>query len=219
MPAPTSPVLIVSPSELARRMSIPQPMTEGDRWVVEQAIVDAQTDLESYLGRPITPRTYTQAGLWPDPGQPFGWHLAHQPVIAVISSTPEVVDGQPTGRYSVVYTAGLDAATDPALEPMRRLVRAHAMASAPLRELARRLAPQPPRLPQSITVEGQSVTYANDNDSGQQVADGDRAVGSLPTFASCDQWKVRGRRAYQEPSRASAPWPYDQHTYTGQWGA
>ncbi|MEV8634262.1 hypothetical protein AB0395_21665 [Streptosporangium sp. NPDC051023] len=214
----STPVLIVSVSDVARHLRIGEPWNEDDRWLIQQAIFDAQTDLEAYLGRPITPRLYTQKGLWPISSHPHGYVLAYTPVIAVLSATPETFEGQSTGRYTVTYTAGLDAANAPDLEPMRRLVRAHAMASPVLRDLAQRLGAASARVPQSVAVEGQSVTYA-DEKNASQAEQGDRAAGSLPTFATCRQWRIAGRRAHQMPSQYSAPWPYDRNTYTGQWEA
>lgn len=195
---------IVTADEVALRMGLPTPLSEQDRLRVEAAIVDAQTDLEGYLGRPVTPRDYTETGLFP---YPQGFQLRHQPVISVISQTPELnpVGDYETGLYTVVYTAGLDGVADPDLEPLRRYVRTHAIYSPELQEMLRKLTPEATRVMRSSSVEGQSVTYEDAYTPAGEPGSG--APGSLPTLASCDRWRLRS--VYQRPSRPGWwHWPH-----------
>lgn len=203
--------LVVQPEQVARRPGLPQPLDERDRWMIEQAIVDAQSDLEAYLGRPITAQTYTETGMLPLSG---GYNLTHWPVIAITSTTAETDpdSGAPTGYYTVVYTAGLDGVADPELEPLRRFVRTHALYSETVQTILRRVAPESARKVASLGVEGQNVTYAD----VYAVADNAAELGlpgALPTFKSCDRWRLAGRRVRQAATRANGPWPYE-----GRWG-
>ncbi|MEW9530768.1 hypothetical protein [Microbispora sp. NPDC049125] len=211
MSTPAPPPLVVSVSDLARRLGLPLPLDEGDRWIVETVIRDAQADVESYLGRPITPATYTDTGLFPRwDGR---WDVTHPPVREVISATPEELLGSETGRYTVVYTSGLDVAADPELEPVRRFIRAHAMHFPEMRALAQRLAPDAGRAVASVTVEGQSIAYEATEESA---AGGVGQVGSLPDFTSIDRWRVKGRRVHQPPSLLHLE---SRHRYRQQWWA
>lgn len=197
--------LVVQPELIARRLGLPQPLDERDRWIIEQAIIDAQADLEAYLGRPITAQQYTQTGMLPVGGD---YNLTHWPVIAIISTTAETgPDGRPTGLFTVVYTAGLDGVNDPELEPIRRFVRAHALYSDGVQALFRRLAPDQARKVTSLGVEGQNVTYA---DTYAVAADAAQVglPGALPTFKSVDRWRLAGRRVHQPPTRTTELWPY-----------
>lgn len=208
--------LVVTVQEVARRLGLPQPLEESDRWLLEQAIGDAQADLEAYLGRPITEQTYTETGMLPVNGQ---YVLTHWPVIAITSTTAETDPGTgaPTGLYTVVYTAGLDGVADSELEPLRRFVRTHALYSETIQGVLRRLAPESARRVASLGVEGQNVTYAD----VYQVAGNAAELGlpgALPTFKSCDRWRLAGRRVVQPQTRATAPWPYETTYDSGWWG-
>lgn len=210
--------LVVSVEEVARRLGLPQPLEESDRWLVEQAITDAQADLEAYLGRPVSKTTYTQQGviLYLD-----GFHLLHFPVLQIVSQTPETdVDGDPTGRYTVVYEAGLDGENDPELEPIRRFIRTHAMYSATIQALYRRLKPGEARRVTSLGVEGQSVTYG-DTFATEAQASELGLPGGLPSMKSCDRWRLR--RVNQAGTRLNGPWPFDDPYFdfygSGQWWA
>lgn len=204
----TGVALVVTTDELARRLGIQQPLDTDDRWALERAIGDAQADLEAYLGRAITPRTYTETGLVEHSD---GWHLANFPVVSVTSVTAEVdAAAQPTGRFTVEYVAGLDGANDPALEPIRRYVRAHAMFAPETQVMLQRIDPGLTRVVQSASVEGQSVTYATAYAAGAG-APGSGAPGALPTLKSCERWRLAGREVFQRPTPYGAyePWPYD----------
>jgi hypothetical protein len=208
--------LVVQPEQIARRLGLPQPLDERDRWLIEQAITDAQADLEAYLGRPITAQTYTETGMLPVNGQ---YVLTYWPVIAITSTTAETDSdtGAPTGLYTVVYTAGLDGVTDPELEPLRRFVRTHTLYSETVQGVLRRLMPESARKVASLGVEGQNVTYADVYTvAGNATELG--LPGALPTFKSCDRWRLAGRRVVQPLTRAAESWPYETTYNSGWWG-
>lgn len=204
MTTPVPPPLVVDPEVLARRLRVPLPLTEGQRWTLEQAIRDAQADMEAYLGRAITPRTYTETGVVC--AFDGGWQLTHHPVQSITSITPEPGPwGYPTSHYTIVYVAGLDTVSDPDLEPIRRMVRAHAAASPEVRTLLRRAGLDDERSIRSLSVEGQSVTYIDESDES---AYGPGQAGALPSFTSCDRWRLAGRRVYQRHTHYWGPWPH-----------
>lgn len=200
--------LVVKVDEVARRLGLPQPLEETDRWIIEQALTDAQADLEAYLGRSVTPATYTQTGMWPVNGQ---YDLPQYPVISIVSTTPEVepATGMTTGTFTVTYIAGLDAENDPTLEPIRRFIRTHATYSPEVQALFRRLAPEEARRVMSLGVEGQNVTYA-DTYQVDANATATGMPGALPTFKSCDRWRLAGRRVVQGRTRGDRLWPDTQ---------
>lgn len=202
--------LIVPVTDVARRLGLTLPLDDDDAWLIEQALIDAQSDLEAYLGRPVTPQTFTETGLIRFP-EPDPWQLANYPVVAITTVTPEThLDGQPTGRFTVTYVAGLDGADDPELEPLRRFVRTHAIYSPDIRALYRRLAPEQARQVASLSVEGQAVTYTDTFAASGQPG----APGTLPTLASCDRWRIAGRRVFQRRTPRwrddwYREWPYE----------
>lgn len=199
--------------EVARRLGLPQPLDERDRWIVEQALTDAQADLEAYLGRPVTPQIFTDTGMLPVGGQ---YRLKHSPVLEIVSTTAETgPDGTPTGYFTVVYTAGLDGVNDPALEPIRRFVRTHAIFSPELQALFRRLVPGEARRVTSLGVEGQNVTYADTYTvDAQATAEG--VAGALPKFSTCDRWRRARRRIVQGRTQADISY-LSGEPYTGTW--
>lgn len=210
-------VLIVSPEEVARRLGVPQPLEEHDRWLIESAIEDAQADLEAYLGRPVTAQTFTEYHMLPVAGQ---YRLTRWPVIAITSTTAETdpTTGAPTGLFTVVYTWGLDGVSDPELAPLRRFVRTHAIYSDTVQSLFRRLVPEQARKVTALGVEGQNVTYA-DTYAVEENAAELGLPGALPTFKSCDRWRLAGRRVHQAPTQVNEPWPYESmnSSYTRGW--
>lgn len=198
--------LVVKVEEVARRLGLPQPLEESDRWLVEQAIVDAQSDLEAYLGRPVSKAEHTQRHLL---RYCNGFQLKHFPVYEIVSETEEL-DGasQPTGYWTVVYVAGLDGVADPELEPIRRFIRTHAMYSPLVQALFRRLRPEQARKVASLGVEGQSVTYG-DTFATEAQASELGLPGGLPSMKSCDRWRIAGRMVHMAPTQMTEPWPYE----------
>jgi hypothetical protein len=214
-----APTLIVQPAEIARRLGVSQPLEEDDRWLLEAALIDAQSDLEAYLGRAVVPRTYVDEHVqrYVGPGAD-DWRLANWPVVSIAEVTEEEdTDGSPTGLWRVTYVAGLDGAADPELEPLRRYVRVHAIYSPGVQAWYRRTAPDLARTVTSVSVEGQSVSWSDNFPPplpGQMAGKeaGQTAPGSLPTLASCDRWRIAGRRVFQ---RTTPPprWPYRDWAY------
>lgn len=201
-----APPLIVATADVGTRAGLPVPLNDQDQALITAAIVEAQVDLEAYLGRPVTPREFTQTGCIPYLN---GWDLAEDPVLQVISSVSETgPDGRETGRYTVTYRAGLDGANDPDLAPLRRYVTVHA-AYAP--QVMQRATDGPGgRVEKSLSVEGQSVTYENAYTPG---VPGSGTPGSLPTLSSCDRWRRSGRRVYRGRSPWWDGWPYDYYDF------
>ena len=200
-----TPDLIVPAEDVARRLGLQQPLKEDDRWIIEQAIEDAQADVVAYLGRDLTPQQYTEHHLVP---HAHGWELENDPLISIVSWTAETSpEGFETGRYTVVYTAGIDAKNDPELKPILRYIAVSAFYSPDVQTMFRRIAPDRARLVQQVNVEGQSVTYVNTY--AAPGAPGSGGPGSLPTLKSLDRWRLR--RVYKRASRygETQPWPYD----------
>jgi hypothetical protein len=196
---PAPPPLIVSADDIARRLGVDLPLSDDDRWLIEQAIGDAQTDLEAYLGRAVTPRTYTDehvrrtAAVWPDE-----WRLSNWPIVSITSVTEETdEDGDPTGLYTVVYVAGLDGANDPELAPLRRYVMAAAIHSELLRAWYARKLPDLARRVTSLGVDGQTVTFTDTYSGGGSGQEGAAAIGGPPAQSSVDRWRIAGRRVVQ----------------------
>lgn len=199
------PPLVVTVAELARRLEVT--LDDTTRPVLEDAIRDTQDDVEAYLGRVITPAQFVEEHLYPWPG---GWDLEHHPVVDVLSAVEETDDdGNPTGLFTVTYLAGLDARADRELRPILRYVRAHAMSLPPVVRLWRATNPDDARTVTSLSVEGQSVSYANTTPTGGgQPGPGSGAPGAAPTLTSLDRWRVAGRRVFQRRTPPRGPWPY-----------
>lgn len=190
MSEPTAPLasLVVPVERVARRLKLTPPLEPDMQALIEDAIRDAQADVEGYLGRPIVPVTVVERGLWP---WSSGWSLAEDDVITVVSAVPEAYgDGQLTGTFTVTYTAGLDARTDPRLEPIRRFVIAHAVNSPALVEVwehQQRDAGVRGQV-KSVSTEGQSISYAALSQGGGGAA-GSGAPGALPSLVSLNPWR------------------------------
>lgn len=217
---PEVPDLIVSPEKLAKKAKIPLPLSEENRELIIDCIRDAQADVISYLGRQIVPTVFSEAGRV----DVFGhWDLTPLdiPLIEITGVTTEMSNGQPTGRFTITYSAGLNVKDDPALSPIRRYITAHAM-NSPEFVLLWREATKIRGNIKSSTTDGQSVSYDTPTLGGGGVA-GSGAPGALPTKASIDKWRLAGRRIYQRPTRHRPPWPQssmrgDQHSdIWGEW--
>lgn len=221
MTTPPPPTLIVTADDIARRLGLTVPMDDDTRWRIEQAIQDAQADVSAYLGRSLTPDTVTESGLIPVQvdGVDY-WDLKEGPVLSITSTVAETYPdtGQPTGRYTVTYTAGIDSVTDPALAPVRRYVMVHAMYSPGVQLIFRTELPDRARRAQSVSVEGQAVTY-DDTYSTSGATPGSGAPGALPTLKELDRWRVAGRRVVRRQARwyEGQPWPYDYYYRPGDW--
>ncbi|MFG6197760.1 hypothetical protein [Nonomuraea sp. JJY05] len=187
---------VVTPEKVAVRAGLPTPLDADVRAAIEEAIQDAFDEAATYLGRSPVPETFTQRGVVPD-GR-GGWLLDHEPVIEVLSATPEThpVTGVTTDAFTIVYRAGLDLESDRRYgRVLRRFVTWSASASPIVRRIAQ---DKGIRLITSVNVEGQGVTY----ESGQAAA-GSGVAGAPPTLADLDEWV--GHTVYQRPGRAPHP--------------
>ncbi|WP_435585918.1 hypothetical protein [Micromonospora aurantiaca (nom. illeg.)] len=201
MTAPAEPPLVVDPEEpeeVVRRAGLDL-ADEQVAQAVQDAIRDATSDAESYLGYPLIPLTATDSGLWPPPydGE---WELRQEPVNTIVQVTAELdAQLQPTGLYTVEYLYGRDA-REAEYAPIRRWITAAAAYAHPM---VRRLADQAAvrRRVKSVSAEGQSVTY----DDGPSTADA--PTGGVPPQSSMDRWRLAGRRASTRPGW-TIPRPY-----------
>ena len=212
VPVPLPNALVVPAEQLAAKIGgIPVPLSTAHSATLTDALLDAQTDVEAYLGRPVIPTLYTEADRWAYDGA--NWNLsmlADEPFVGIVSVTPQVVDGVVSPYFTVAYLAGIDARTDPVLRPIRRFVMLHAMNSPDVVRLWKTVTKAVGEV-RSESADGQSVSYTAATLSGSATTGtkpGDLTPGSLPTLGSLDRWRVAGRRVYQAPTLASQSWPY-----------
>ena len=208
---------VVDAGDIARHLGLPLPLDESTLYVVQEASVAAQSDLQAYLGRTVVPVTYTDTRRVPGRR---GWRLTEYPVISVTSATPETdLNGALTGLYTVVYVAGLDGVNDPELEPIRRFIRLHAMFDPAVQIAFRTLRPDIATRVMAGSVQGQSATavdaYPTPGSASMRTPAAVTAQlslpGAMPTLQTCDRWRRSKRRVHQRPQRLgdAAPWPYD----------
>lgn len=204
---PEVPDLIVSPETLARKAKIPLPLSEEDREQIIECIRDAQADVVGYLNRAIVPSPYTETGRYDVGGQ---WNLTplDDPIIEITSVIAETSGGQPTGLFTIAYTAGLDAKNDPALSPIRRYVTAAAM-NSPEFTLLWKTATKAKGDIKSVTTEGQSISYDKPTLGGG----GKGQAGEIPSLDSVGFW--RRLSVYQRKTEHRAPWPYTGYSDRG----
>lgn len=179
--------LVVTAEELARRARIPYPLDSDTAFLLTTVLTETQSDVQAYLGRPVMPVTVVERRCWPVGG---GWRLREQPVLDVISEEPEIIDGQDSGYWTVTYTAGINARTDPEAAPIRRYIMAAALSTP---DLAALTPVGVGRVVTSVSTEGQSITYGYDRKTGQA---GTFTPGSIPPITSLDRWRRAGRRVY-----------------------
>lgn len=198
---PEIPDLVVSPETLAKKARIPLPLSEEDRELIIECIRDAQADVIAHLGRPIMPTMYSESGRYDVGGR---WNLTplDDPILEIVSATQDASGG----TYTIGYLAGLNAKDDPALQPIRRYVTAHAM-NSPEFTLMWKTVTKPKGDVKSVTTEGQSISWDKATLGGGGNA-GSGAPGALPTLKSLDRWRVAGRRAFQRKTVPLEPWPY-----------
>lgn len=204
---PYDPGLVITPEYLATRAKIPLPLSEEHREVLTEAILDAQADVQAYLGRPPVPTVYVEpeAYEWAD-----GWQLnqhGDDEIIRILNVDP--VPGL-EGYWRVTYLAGIDAKNDPSMGPIRRYIRAHALNSPEVTALWKTVTNTQGDV-RSVSAEGQSVSFSTPTlGGGGQVGSG--APGALPALSSLDYWRVAGRRVHQGPTRGGQ-WPYTTRTW------
>ena len=213
----TSYPIVITADDIAQHLGLSLPLDPDTEFMLSEASLAAQSDLEAYLGRPVVPVTYTDHHRV---SSPWGWRLREFPVISVTSATPETdAYGYPTDLFTVVYVAGLDAANDPELEPIRRFIRLHAMYDPAVQIVFRTQRPDIATRVTSGSVQGQAATisdsYPTPNASVMRTPAAVTAQmsmpGSPPTLQTCDRWRIAKRRIHQRPTRLgdAAPWPYD----------
>lgn len=203
MTAPTI-GLIIQADTVARLAGLPRPLSTDDQWRVEQAILDAQSDVTAYLGQPITPLLATENGLYPQSAylsltDRRQWLLSNVPVIEVLTAEPEGLEPFPIGTYTVTYTYGLNVVTDPLMEPVRRWIRASVLASPEVSAVYATSIGSGGRVVTSVSAEGQSISYGAVQVPAAAVAGtaGSGAPGSPPLLSTLDRWRVAGRRVFQ----------------------
>lgn len=203
---PEAPDLIMSPEYVASkaRPKIPLPLTEDQRETITEAILDAQSDVAAYLGRGgVVPTLYTESGRYDNGSGQWNLTPLDEPVLEIVDVSPDTMQGQPTGTFTVTYRAGLDAKNDPELRPIRRYVAAAALNSPEFVAMWREVA-KPKGDIKSVTTEGQSISYSTPSLGGG----GKDQPGELPKKSSLDRWRLAGRRAFQRRTVAPPPWPY-----------
>lgn len=200
--------MVISPEALAGYLGIPLPLTVDQRFALTDALLDAQADVEGYLGRRIVPELVVERKCWPYPG---GWTLEEQPVVELVSEVEEFDGvGVQTGFWTVTYRAGLDTRNDTELRPIRRLLMAQAAnqpgATALWRTVGSGATAGVGKRVKSVSAEGQSVSYEFLDPSGGPTGGQANAatVGGPVKWASIDRWRLSGRRVYQRP--VPAPW-------------
>ncbi|MGW0485753.1 hypothetical protein [Nonomuraea sp. NPDC003214] len=176
----------VTAEQVAIRAGLSLPVDEGMLPVLAEAIASGYRTAAGYLMRPAKPTEFTQRGV---AAGPYGWLLDQDPVLEIVSAVPEVVDGYPTGRWTVVYRAGLDPDGDPSYgAALTEYVIAHAAESGPVQRLAQAAGA---RLHKSVSVEGQAVTYESSRASaGSGAGSGSGVAGAPPTLDSLSPWRV-----------------------------
>lgn len=180
MTTPQPPALAVHPDDLARRVGLDLPLDGEQEWTLREAIADVQAEVEAYLNRPIMPRVVVESGLWPGYNDRFT--LREPDVVGIDRVTADLRDGFPTGTYTVTYRVGLDARNDPNLAAIKRYVLRRAM----VHDSVAALVPVSKRQVNSVSVEGQSVSFAPAG--GVEVP----AEQRIPQISSLERWKRRG---------------------------
>lgn len=198
--------LIIQADTVARLAGLPRPLDADTQWRVEQAILDAQSDVTAHLGQPITPLVATESGLWPQSASLSltdrrQWVLCNTPVIEILTAEPETLDPFPVGTYTVSYTYGLNVVTDPQMAPVRRWITASVLASPAVAAIYAVSDPTGSggRLVNSLSAEGQSVSYGAVKVPAAATAGaaGSGAPGAVPLLSSLDRWRVARRRVFQ----------------------
>lgn len=188
--------LIMSPEALADSIGMTLPLSSQQRRILRQAIIDAQSDVVAYLGRPVMPQTYVQSGLWAYGDE---WLLTVQgddPVVRVLSTVQEVDPlGGVLDTWTVTFLAGINARDGEEYEPIRRFVRAHAANSPEVTRLWRSVV-NPEKVIKSSSTQGQSISYEVPTLGGGGAA-GSGNPGALPKISTLDRWRLAGRRVHQ----------------------
>ncbi len=193
---------LVTHEQVALRAGLPLPLSATHAAAITEALSDAYAEVAAHIEQPPIPATFTQLHAAQDGNG--GWLLDQEPVVSVVSATPETdpLTGAPTGLYTVVYTAGLDPDSDP---HYRMLLGRYVAWAAADNRMVRRLAQQIPgtRITTSANVEGQGATYEQAGGAA-----GSGAAGAPPALESLDGY--RRLTVYQRPGIAPHPMETDR---------
>jgi hypothetical protein len=187
---PPEPVpLIVSAEDVAVEVDIPLPLDPAVEAMLERAIRRTQSDVEAYLGRPITPVTVVARGVLQ--GFDGAWVLdSPDDVIDIVSVAAETSGVHPAWTYQVTYLSGLDARADRMLAPIRSYVLWAAVNAPPVVRYWETNHRQQGQLV-SVSAGDQSATFSRQTLGGGGKA-GSGAPGALPTLDSLAQWRRLG---------------------------
>ncbi|WP_435059861.1 hypothetical protein [Streptomyces sp. bgisy060] len=196
---PTGLGLVASPEAVADALGTALPLTSTQRTTYEGEIRNAQSDVATYLNRPIIPTVKTIRGIrphWPDTLDDVdSWDLSFDDVAEVVSYRP-----QADGTYDVDVAVGLNGATE---QSIVRYVVAHAAEA--IRQRPDQSGGHTRRV-SSVSAEGQSISYESTPNSGQ--------AGAPPSISSLNRLR---RVVFQPMARAPrAPWPYSS-SRTRRW--
>jgi hypothetical protein len=195
---PETPATVVPVEDVARQLGLPLPVTDEQRWLIEQALLDAEGAVVAYLGRPIVAVEQTLEDLYPVPGMPLDDPRAWPQAQELLDDRLKVLETTDNGdgTYTVRFLVGLDVAGDPSLRRIWTYLRDAAVESLrnnpDLGFGTRRVS--------SVSAEGQSVSYANATPGGAE------APGAPPTLDSLKRWKRRAIHMRRTPT--PTPWPY-----------
>jgi hypothetical protein len=193
--------LYVPVAKVAAHLGLdPAALTEVQKEILTDAILDAQGKVAEYLNRPLEPRSETLTGLWRDERYAHSEVRAWPEAVARLDNRLAVTTYAPNSEYAatwdVTFAVGLDVENDPELDPIRRFIRQDAVAGldghAAFPGLERRV--------KSVSAEGQSLTFEG------RGASPDAAGGTL-TVGTLRRWRRYAVGRAPAP-RDSRPWPY-----------
>lgn len=195
---PTQP-LLVAVDVVARRFNKqPSDLTETERDLIEDYIVDGADAVEAEIGRSPFARQVTLTGRAPVSFRyPLedarAWDLYDElgDIYRVVTAT-----AAPDGTYTLDLLVGIDGANE---RPIVRFVTAHAEASVRGNPSLKHLYA---RKVTSVSAEGQSISYGDDKPAKQDAGAGPD-LGTLRKYKRIAVHKVQGR---MDP-----PWPMSAH--------
>lgn len=183
--------------DVGRRLGL-STLTDEQTEHITDAIIEAAADVELAIGRPIIPVRHTLTRRSPsvlggDLSDARTWRLLEEFDDKARVVTYTALTGVDAGLYDLVVDVGLDGAKE---APIVRWITAAAAATIRNRpELG-----MGKRLVQSVSAEGQSVSYASGS-----VADG--AAGSEPNLTKLARYYGK-RAAYRRPRAPEPVFPY-----------
>lgn len=193
--------LIASAEEVAEELGVSLPLSAVQRERYWTKIRAAQSDVSSFLGRPLVPtprRLLAVTPLWGYAlNDPQAWPIQHYDDVVTVLGYVDDLDG----TFTVDLLVGLDAAAE---EPIVRYVVAHAAEAIRNDPTAPESAT---RRVTSVSAEGQSISYDSAPQAGQ--------VGALPTLDSLSGYRPRLYRAIA--TATANPWPYGGRRYRRRW--